>query len=113
MRTMTVSVCQTHLERAGVSVPADRVVDGQGFCSKCFAGNSPVKTKRVPAPGQPEEINSPRAMRDRLQPRVLAAIAKVFEARGAALSRDDNSELRGFEEWISAAELARGSRKTR
>lgn len=107
MGAMTVSVCQTHLERAGVAIPAEHVVDGQGFCHRCFAGISPTQTKPRRTPGRAQPNNSPRAVRDQLQPRVLAAIAKVFEARAEMFSRDENSELRGFEEWISAAELAR------
>jgi DNA-binding CsgD family transcriptional regulator len=43
--------CDSHLERAGVAVPAVHFVDGQAFCKNCFNGrtcfNGPVSPHRA------------------------------------------------------------------
>lgn len=104
MGATTLLLCQSHLERAGISVPAEHIIDGEGFCRRCFAGISPTGTTK---PARRPQDDWRRSRRDRLAPRVLAVIAKVFEARAEAISREENSELRGFEEWIPASELAR------
>jgi DNA-binding CsgD family transcriptional regulator len=41
-------ICRPHLERAGVLVPAARVVAGQPFCESCFRGE-PISSEPTPA----------------------------------------------------------------
>ncbi len=98
MGAATPLLCESHIERAGVRVAAEHVVEGKGFCAHCFRGEHPLALSPIKPADQQRGRRRRFPRRELLQPTVAAAnrirrrlnrIEKAFAAssRSAYLAR--------------------------